>query len=149
MTTVIPTFGNTFPDLARSVVGFDTMFEEMTKNVLNNSSFPPHNIIKIDEEHFKIELAVAGWKQEEIDLKEHKGNLTIKGTKDKQDTNYVHKGIGYRNWIKDFKLAEHMVVDKAKLENGILSVDMHIKIPEELKPRQIPLENPTLISHAS
>lgn len=136
MTRMVP-FGS---EVYKSMVGFDKLFNEISNNVLNNSSFPPHNIVKVDEESVVIELAVAGWRKSEVTLQVFEGKLTIKGNKEGEDFNkYLHKGIGYRNWIKEFRLADNSTIEEAKLEDGILQVLISFNIPEEDKPKQIKL----------
>ena len=122
-------------DLQRVLVGFDRIFNEQ----VNTSNYPPYNLVKIDDETYIVELAVAGFNKGEIDIEVNKNRLTITGKKTVADTEgqYVHKGIASRDFQQSFVLAEHMVVKTANFENGILRINLVQVIPEELKPRKV------------
>ena len=115
---------------------FDKMFAQATKPVNN---YPPYNIIKIDEDKFIMEFAVAGFTKDEIEVIVHKGVLTAKGEKqeDAEDTNYVYKGIAARKFSRSFTLPEHTDVTGAEVYNGILTVNLKREVPEEQKPKTI------------
>ena len=115
---------------------FDKMFAQVTKPVNN---YPPYNIIKIDEDKFIMEFAVAGFTKDEIEVIVHKGVLTAKGEKqeDAEDTNYVYKGIATRKFSRSFTLPEHTDVTGAEVYNGILTVNLKREVPEEQKPKTI------------
>ena len=127
--------------LFRSAVGFDDLFREMDKLSLNstNTAYPPYNIVSVDENKFQIEVAVAGFSDKDIDITVENGQLTITGNKEDSDEirNYVHRGIAMRNFTRNFRLATHIEVEGAKLENGLLIVTLVRHIPEELKPKKI------------
>jgi len=127
------------------MVGFDKLFEDL--NMINHgaSNYPPYNILKYDDTKYVVEMALAGWTHDQIDIQEHNGNLTILGDKlgrDMEDVEptFIHKGIGNRAFTKEFKLADHMHVANASLEAGILSIELTVHVPEELRPRVIPVE---------
>lgn len=131
-------YGNvqyTFP--RASFVGFDRMFDELTRAQLGNSNnYPPHNIVQIDENNYLIELAVAGFKQENLDIQLKDSILTVSGKK--EDTrDYTHKGISSREFNRIFTLGEHVQVTGASLEDGILGIKLERVIPEEERPRKI------------
>ena len=132
---------HTFPrDL---FLGFDSLFD--TLHTFNESqqakqSYPPYNVIKKDESHYLIEIAVAGFDNDDINLTLEKGVLTIEGKKQSEDENeYVHKGISARNFKRSFTLADTMQVVGADVINGMLYIGLENVIPEEEKPKTINL----------
>ena len=131
--------------IQRFAVGFDQLFNDMDRLYLNsaNSAYPPYNIVKLDEDSFLIEIAVAGFSEHELEVTVEKGQLIITGNASDRDDNknFIHKGIGTRNFTRTFRLADHIVVEKAKLENGLLAVELHRIVPEELKPRRIEIRS--------
>jgi molecular chaperone IbpA len=122
-------------------VGFDTLFEDLEKIHNNaktgNDNYPPHNIVRIDDEKFLIELAVAGFSKDDIDLELKDGILKIKGCVEADEREYAYKGISSRKFEKSFRLSEFVVIDGADLEDGILVVYARVEIPEEQRPRKI------------
>jgi molecular chaperone IbpA len=124
-------------------VGFDTLFEDLERIHQSarsgNDNYPPHNVVKIDEEKFLIELAVAGFKKEDIDIELKDGILKIKGEVEPSDREYAYKGISSRKFEKSFRLSEFVVIDGADLEDGILVVYARVELPEEKRPRKIEL----------
>src|SRR5210317_111269 len=130
----------------RSTVGFDSLFDELenrffTNTVQNGSSYPPYNIVKVDESKYAIEIALAGFDREDVDIEIDQGDLVISGnTEDKNNTDartYMHRGIAGRAFKRVFKLADHVEVRGAEMKNGILTVSLEKQIPEALKPRKI------------
>lgn len=115
---------------------FDKMFAQVTKPTNN---YPPYNIVKLDEDNFIMEFAVAGFTKDEIEVIVHKGVLTAKGEKkeDAEDINYVYKGIAARKFSRSFTLPEHTDVTGAEVNNGILVVNLKREVPEEQKPKTI------------
>mgnify|MGYP003348476886 CR=1 FL=1 len=130
-----------YAPLTRFAVGFEDLFREMDKLQLNNTNtaYPPYNIVSIDENQFQIEIAVAGFAEEDLDITVENGQLVITGNKaeDVEPRNFVHRGIAMRNFTRSFRLANHIEVEGAKLENGLLIVSLKRYIPEELKPKKI------------
>lgn len=129
------------PQLHRATVGFDRMFEEMTRTFENTKStgYPPYNVVQENDDEYTISLAVAGFGIGDIDITLEKNVLTIEGKSPEvpEGRNYLHKGIGNRNFRRDFTLAEHMEVDGADLENGMLHINLVRNVPEAQKPKQI------------
>lgn len=127
--------------LNRASVGFDRMFETLhhTASVLpNTNNYPPHDIVKISDTVYTIEIAAAGFSEDELNVSLDSNVLTIKGEqKEKPARDYVYHGISSKSFVKTLNLAEHVVVRDAKFENGLLIVGVEIVIPEELKPRTI------------
>ena len=123
-------------------VGFEGLFDELerihTSARTGSDNYPPHNIVKIDDEKFLIELAVAGFTQEDISLEVKDGILKVRGAVENDDEReYAHKGISSRKFEKSFRLSEFVVIDGADLENGILVVYARVELPEERRPRKI------------
>ena len=103
-------------------------------------SYPPYNIIKLSDTETVVEIAVAGFKEEEVNVVVEDSKLKISGKKEVTETsNYLHKGIGTRAFEKTFALFENTKVTKAEYADGILSVFVHYEVPEEKKPKQIPI----------
>ena len=125
-------------------IGFDHIFDQL-ENIHKHAkdTYPPHNVVKDDEFRFSIELAVAGFKQEHIDIELKDHVLTVKGDRpSRRDQNkYVHKGISARNWKKSFRLSEYTEVIGADLQDGILTVDLEVVLPKEKQPRKILIGN--------
>ena len=128
-----------FTHLYPSVVGFDRLLDTFDTMLTEKpTTFPPHNIVKVDENNYLVELAVAGFNESEITIEVLKNTLTIKGEKDLDDTrNYLHRGIGTRSFKKTVTLAETVQVDGASLENGILTVKLVNIVPVEKLPVKI------------
>ena len=129
-----------YAPLQKFAVGFDELFKEMDKLSLNgsNTAYPPYNIVSVDDNKFQIEVAVAGFAEKDLDITLENGVLTIAGNKEEEDEReFVHKGIAMRNFTRTFRLATHIEVEGAKLENGLLVVTLKRHIPEELKPKKI------------
>jgi len=104
-------------------------------------SYPPYNIVKINDDHLVMEFAVAGFKKDEISVTTEKNVLTIKSTKDDaDDKEYLHKGIAARKFTRSFNLPEYFEVDGATVDNGILSINLIRNIPEEKKPKVIKIK---------
>lgn len=133
------------PALHRRTIGFDQLFQELNKVFTNSradDNYPPHNVIKLDEDHYVIEVAVAGFAESEIDVELDKNRLTIRGEQVKPEIQheYVHKGISSKSFEKSWPLAEHVEVRAATVKNGILSIALERLVPEEAKPKKIAIE---------
>jgi molecular chaperone IbpA len=103
------------------------------------SDWPPYNIEKVGEHDYRIAMAIAGFSQEEVELTQHGPELVVIGQKaeDQSGRQLLHQGLAYRNFRQSFKLADHMKIKAANLENGLLTIEIVREIPEELKPRRI------------
>jgi molecular chaperone IbpA len=121
-------------------IGFDKMFNRLTNTTNQQSGFPPHNVRKIDEDTFVVELAVAGYNKESLEITEHDGVLTIKGERPEDAEEYIHKGIAGRKFTRTLTLAEYTYVDGAELKDGMLYVSIKRDIPEEKKPKTIKIK---------
>jgi len=136
----LPTLMN---QLSRGSIGFDRFFEDLsTFNVTNTNNYPPHDIVKHSDLCYTIEIACAGFKEDELSISVEDGLLTISGNQlTRNDREYVHQGISARSFTKTLRLAEHVEIGAATYDNGLLIIEANIVLPEELKPRQIPITN--------
>lgn len=124
-------------------VGFEKPLEQLRNKHVNSfrESYPPYNLTEIDEDHYKISLAVAGFSKEEVEVSVDNGSLIIKGEKSEDESEVVlHKGIATRKFTRTFALGEYMEVDRAEMADGILSVFVERNIPEEKKPKTIKIK---------
>jgi molecular chaperone IbpA len=128
-----------------SFVGFDNLFNEIERLVEGTQpapSFPPHNIVKVTDNNYVVELAVAGFSKDEIDIQLDDGNLIIKGEKkDKEGIEYVYRGIATRSFTKKIRLMETIEVRGAEFKDGILRIGLENVIPDHKKPRKIQIES--------
>ena len=128
--------------LNRALVGFDRLFNTFEARFANqlNSNYPPHNIVKTNDTHYEIEIAVAGFKKHEISVEVEQDMLTVKGESESSDDTtkqYLHKGLSSRNFLRSWQLAENMIVNGAEIKEGILTISLEYLIPEEKKARVI------------
>src|SRR6266540_3902997 len=129
-----------FAPLYRSTVGFDRMFSLLDQlGGVEGSvpSYPPYNIERNGENAFRISVAVAGFTDADLSIEAKESVLTIRG--EKQANDVLYKGIAERTFERSFQLADYVVVKGARLENGLLHVDLEREIPEAMKPRAIPI----------
>jgi len=122
-------------------IGFEPILNELERihsAGRAQDNYPPHNVVKVDDENFIIELAVAGFSEEDISIEVKDGILLVQGQKAFDDEReYAHKGISSRKFEKSFRLSEFVVIDGADLVNGILVVNARVEVPEERRPRKI------------
>jgi len=122
-------------------IGFDDMFERFTNiaNTATQGNYPPYNIIEENEDESIVELAVAGFSEDDLDIEVDGNKLTISGAKDVKldDAKYRHKGIAYRNFTRTWALADHIVVNGASVADGILRIYLERVVPEDMKPKKI------------
>jgi molecular chaperone IbpA len=145
MSTTLITFD--LPTLHRSFVGFDQLFEEITRsvNVPKQDNYPPHNIIRTGDNRYVIEMAVAGFTETELDIETVTNTygqnvLTVRGErKREEDTErqYLHRGLATRNFERSFPLNDNVEILNASVANGILTVSLEHKIPETQKPKKV------------
>ena len=130
-----------FSPLYRSSIGFDqlpALFAHALQR--DETGFPPYNIEKVAEDQYRITLAVAGFTQDDIEIMRDGNLLTVRGrTKEPESRTYLHRGIAGRAFERQFDLAEYVDVTGARLENGLLEIDLKRELPEALKPRRIPI----------
>lgn len=142
-----------FSPLYRSFVGFDRManlIDAASQHAATDKSYPPYNVAQLSENAYQIELAIAGFAEDELDLESHENVLTITGRKtpsaDNDTVEYLHRGIAERGFERRFQLADHVRVEGADLKNGLLVVSLKRELPEALKPRKINISDGNLIS---
>jgi len=133
---------NTTP-LYRSIVGFDRLAALLDAAAKTESAggYPPYNIESVGENAYRVEIAVAGFKAEELSIEAKENVLTVTGRKADNDSGrrFLHQGLAARNFDRRFQLADYVTVSSAQLADGLLSIDLKRELPESLKPRQIPI----------
>ena len=132
--------------LYRSAIGFDrlaSMLDAASRTNEQQAGYPPYNIELTGENEYRITMAVAGFSEAEIEIQSENGNLTITGKKENDEGNrqYLYQGIAGRSFERCFQLADHVRVQSASMENGLLHVDLLREIPEAMKSRRIPINN--------
>jgi len=138
------------PNFHRATIGFDRLFNEMERqfaNSPNGNGYPPYNIAQINDDEYMISLAVAGFGMDNLSITTDGDQLKIEGTAPKGDeeVNYLHKGIGGRNFRREFTLADHVEVHCANLELGMLNIHLKREVPEALKPKTIKIQDNSYI----
>ena len=134
-----------FNQLTPYAVGFDRMFDTLNRyvdNNVNSTGFPPYNIQKVGDYNYTIEMALAGFSKNDIEVEVAEGTLSVRSDKkeEPEDEFTYHRGISYRKFERKFTLADDLVINGAKLENGMLTIDLERIVPEEKKPRLITVE---------
>lgn len=129
-----------------SFVGFDELFNELERMIEGTqptqSSFPPHNIVKVDDNRYVVELAVAGFGKDDIDIELNDGTLVIRGEKkNKEEVTYLYRGIATRTFTKSIRLNDTIEVRGAEFKDGILKIGLENVIPDHKKPRKIAIGN--------
>ena len=144
-----------FTPLYRSSIGFDRLASVLNA-ALNTeqtpAGYPAYNIRMTDENRYAITLAVAGFKQSEIDIEVENGMLTVTGRKEptESDDNFLYQGISFRPFERKFNLADHVEVMGAELDNGLLTIRLKKEIPEAMKPKRIEIQsNDKILEHKS
>ena len=137
------TFDSLWRDISPFAVGFDRTFDSLAllaSSRANETNYPPYNIRKLSEDQYTIELAVAGFDEENIDIELVEETLIINGNRPKEASDgLLHQGLAARDFIKKFVLSDDMVIKGAALSNGMLYVGIERIIPDEKKPRKIKL----------
>ena len=125
--------------LYRSAIGFDRMASLLNSAAVENKpSYPPYNVELVEENRYRITMAVAGFAESELEITSEQNTLLIAGRQDAEtERQYLYQGIAGRNFERKFQLAEHVRVVDARLENGLLHVELERQIPEAMKPRKI------------
>ena len=133
-----------FSPLYRSVVGFDRLAQLLeTASVDAASGYPPYNIERTDENAYRIEIAVAGFRSDELNIEVKENLLTVQGRKaanDEPQRRFLHRGLAERDFERRFQLADYVIVNEAKLADGLLSISLKRELPEALKPRRIEID---------
>ena len=131
--------------LRRSMVGFDRLFDllESAPRIDSGDGFPPFDLVKDGEDRYRIDLAIAGFKPEQVEVVVHQNQLTVSGKPAEADTEgeYLHRGIAGRSFVRSFALADHIEVDSADFRDGLLSISLRRVVPDEMKPRKIEIHS--------
>ena len=127
--------------LYRSAIGFDR-FAQLVDSALRSDaqpSYPPYNVELVEEDKYRISMAVAGFDRRELEIESERDTLKVVGRrqKDAQERTYLHRGIAARDFEHRFQLADHVKVVGASLENGLLNIELVREVPEAMKPRRI------------
>ena len=131
-----------FSPFYRSTIGFDRM-AQLLENAARlpevDNGYPPYNIEAVGEDRYRVTLAVAGFSLDELNIEVRESALHISGQKQEipAETQYLHRGIAGRSFTRHFRLADHVRVENAWLDNGLLTIDLVREVPEEMKPRTI------------
>ena len=133
-----------FTPYRRSTVGFDRLFDLLENQVRGNASgdnYPPFNIERRDEDSYRITLAVAGFKADDLDITAQQNLLVVQGRKreDNPEGELLHVGIANRGFERRFELADYVRVDNADLADGLLVIDLVREVPEAMKPKKVTL----------
>ena len=144
-----------FTPYRRNTVGFDRLFEllENSGRAAQNENYPPFNIERTGENEYKVTVAVAGFKADEIEITAQQNVLIVSGSKDTESNDnrdFLHMGIAGRNFERRFQLADHIHVTNADMADGLLLISLVREVPEALKPRKITIGGqtaPTVIEH--
>ncbi len=127
-----------FGNFRRSSVGFDRLFDMLENSNFGGENYPPFDLIKVDDNRYRIEVAVAGFGKDDIEITSQQNQLLVRGQKgDENGSNYVHRGIANRSFERRFALADHIQVRGADLKDGMLAIELVREIPEAMKPRKI------------
>ena len=118
-------------------IGFEDVFTRFFQMEEYNSTYPFYNIKKVDDEHYSLEMALAGWKKADLDVSVNGGVLSIVGKIKTSADNYIHKGVAQRAFLKRLQLSEYVECTGAKLEDGMLKVELVYDPPEDKKPKKI------------
>lgn len=134
--------------LTRATVGFDRIFNDLERQFANSNttSYPPYNVVEVNDNEWMISIAVAGFGMDNLDITLDKNILTVQGNSPvvPESVNYLHKGIAGRSFVRTFTLADHIEVKTAHLELGMLNIHLVRHVPEELQPKKIAI---TTVEH--
>ena len=129
----------------RNTIGVDRLFDRMLSNIetASTQNYPPYNIAQINEDEYMISIAVAGFGMDNLNITQDGNTLCVEGTSPKSDdeVTYLHKGIGARSFRREFTLADHVEVETASLELGMLNIHLKREIPEAMKPKTIAISH--------
>lgn len=129
-----------FSPFRRSTIGFDRLFDMLEDSAATQGgeNYPPFDLVKLDDNQYRIDLAVAGFKPDEVEITAHQNQLIVTGKKGEENgSDYIHRGIATRSFERRFGLADHIQVSGADIKDGLLSISLVREIPEAMKPRKI------------
>ena len=125
-------------------IGFDRMLDTLFDENVSTTNYPPYNIVKVSDSEYAIQIAIAGFSKDDVEIETKENTLTVKSVDKKEelvdDVEYLHKGISNRSFTRSFTVADDVVVKGATFENGLLNVELERIIPEEKKPRLIKIK---------
>ena len=129
-----------FNQLTPYAVGYDKVFDNLSRyvdNSVTSTGFPPYNIRKEGDYHYVIEMALAGFSKEDIEIEVADGTLSVRSDKKDDVADNLYRGISFRKFNRKFTLSDDIVVNDASLDNGMLTINLERVVPEEKKPRLI------------
>ena len=125
----------------RNTIGVDRLFDRMISNIetASTQNYPPYNIVQLDEDNYRIEIAVAGFGMGDLNITQDGNTLVVEGSspKTESEVTFLHKGIGARSFRREFTLADHVEVEAASLDLGMLFIQLRRELPEAMKPKTI------------
>lgn len=135
---------NSLQPYQRFGIGFDRLFNDLDRlmqiGAPNNGGYPPFNLEKLADNNYRITMAVAGFTDNDIELTQQENALVVTGQRTEENTaNYLHRGIATRNFKREFLLGDRIKIKTAALKDGMLVIDLTEIVPEESKPKKIPL----------
>ena len=130
-------------------IGFDSLFDRIPTVAQQDNGYPPYNIRKVDNYIYVIEIALAGFSERNIEVEVADGVLSVRSKEDKDtvETEYVHRGIARRAFSRTWTLSDDMIVNGAEFQNGLLNINLEKVVPDEKKPRIVPITIPNVIEH--
>jgi molecular chaperone IbpA len=129
--------------LNRALIGFDRIFSDFENRFQGTANYPPHNVIKYDDDNYEIQIAVAGFDIDEISVEVIQDHLVVKGEHievESESTVYLHRGLAARDFQRVFPLAEYIEVLSAETDKGVLRIKLQRRVPESAKPKSIPIK---------
>ena len=130
-----------FAPFYRSSIGFDRIFDLLDNASFNADNWPPYNIVKLGEDAYRIVIAAPGFAEHELTITYEANRIVVNGVKSEdEEVQYLHHALPVRPFVRRFELADHVIVERAKLENGLLVITLRKEIPEQMKPRRIAIE---------
>ena len=132
-------FDNIMNIFTKATIGSESLFGDLHTLAGNGVNYPPYNLIKVSDDEYRLVMAVAGFTKEDLKVDVSNGTLVVSGqvNKEDDDVEYLHRGIGKRNFKNEFKLMEYVIVEGASLNDGLLTITLKREIPDALKPRNI------------
>ena len=130
-------------------VGFDSLFNRIPTVAQQDNGYPPYNIRKVDDYIYVIEIALAGFSERDIEVEVADGVVSVRSKEDKDtaEAEYVHRGIARRSFARKWTLSDDMIVNGAEFQNGLLNINLEKVVPDEKKPRIVPITVPNVIEH--
>lgn len=143
MTTLRTLDTTALANLSRALIGFDRLYSQYENRYLQSSTnnYPPYNVVKVNDTTYEIEMAIAGFSKDEISVEVNQNEVIVKGNKlENADRDYQYRGLALRSFEKSIFLAEYLEVRGATVQDGILSIELELLVPEEVKPRKIEIK---------